>query len=58
MTESDWQVGYARAVTVFLNGSAIPTPDHRGEPILDDSFYLLFNAHTDTMAFKLSRTGL
>lgn len=27
---------------VFLNGRAIPEPEHRGQPIIDDSF--LFNA--------------
>jgi glycogen operon protein len=53
MTDQDWQSGFARTVGVFLNGKAIPTPDGRGEPIVDDSFYMLFNAHHDTITFKL-----
>jgi isoamylase len=53
MTDADWQAGYARTVGVFLNGKAIPTPDHRGEPIFDDSFYILFSAHHEPMNFKL-----
>ena len=53
MTDADWQAGYARTVGVFLNGKAIPTPDYRGEPIVDDSFYLLFSAHHEPMRFKL-----
>ena len=53
MTDQDWQAGYARTVGVFLNGKAIPTPDARGEPIIDDSFYLLFNAHQEQMEFTL-----
>jgi len=53
MTDADWQAGYARTVGVFLNGKAIPTPDHRGEPIVDDSFYILFSAHNEPMTFKL-----
>jgi glycogen operon protein len=53
MTDEDWGTGFARSVGVFLNGKAIPTPDHRGEPIVDDSFYLLFNAHYEPMPFKL-----
>jgi isoamylase len=53
MTDDDWQAGYARTVGVFLNGKAIPTPDHRGEPIVDDSFYVLFNAHFEPLRFKL-----
>ena len=39
MTDEDWQTGFARTLGVFLNGKAIPTPDARGEPIVDDSFY-------------------
>ena len=53
MTDEDWQIGYARTVGMFLNGKAIPTPDERGEPLLDDSFYLLFNAHYEVIEFTL-----
>jgi glycogen operon protein len=53
MTDQDWQTGYARSLGVFLNGDAIQTPDTRGEPITDDSFYLLFNAHYESITFKL-----
>ena len=53
MTDDDWSAAFARTVGVFLNGKAIPTPDHRGEPIVDDSFYLLFNAHHEPMPFRL-----
>jgi glycogen operon protein len=53
MSDDDWKSGFARSLGVFLNGRAIPTPDGRGEPIYDDSFYLLFNAHYEGMKFKL-----
>jgi glycogen operon protein len=53
MTDEDWQNGFARTVGVFLNGKAIPTLDERGEPIVDDSFYILFNAHYEAMPFRL-----
>jgi glycogen operon protein len=53
MTDESWQSGFARTVGVFLNGKAIPTPDDHGEPILDDSFYILFNAHFEAMNFRL-----
>jgi len=46
MTDKDWDVGYARSLGVFLNGKAIQGHDERGRPIIDDSFILLFNAHT------------
>ncbi|MGZ8868478.1 MAG: glycogen debranching protein GlgX [Thermoanaerobaculia bacterium] len=53
MTDQDWQSGFARSLGVFLNGHAIPTPDGRGEPIIDDSFYLLYNANYESMSFRL-----
>jgi glycogen operon protein len=46
MTDKDWNVGYARSLGVFLNGKAIQGHDEHGRPITDDSFILLFNAHT------------
>ncbi|HEU4887803.1 MAG TPA: glycogen debranching protein GlgX [Thermoanaerobaculia bacterium] len=52
MTDADWHEGHARTLGVFLNGKALPT-DHRGEPVIDDSFYILFNAHHERLAFKL-----
>jgi len=53
MTDQDWASSFARTVGVFLNGREIPTPDHRGEPVTDDSFYLLFNAHSEPIDFVL-----
>jgi len=53
MSEDDWKTGFARTLGVFLNGKAIPTPDSHGEPIVDDSFYILFNAHQEALTFKL-----
>jgi len=53
MTDEDWNAGFARTLGIFLNGKAITTPDSRGEPIVDDSFYILFNAHHEPMGFKL-----
>ena len=53
MSEDDWKTGFARTLGVFLNGKAIPTPDSHGEPIVDDSFYILFNAHQEPLTFKL-----
>jgi isoamylase len=53
MSEEDWRLGFAKSVGVFLNGEAIPSPGPRGERIVDDSFYLLFNAHHEQLAFVL-----
>ncbi|MDW3216639.1 MAG: glycogen debranching protein GlgX [Ilumatobacteraceae bacterium] len=53
MTDDDWSTGYARAVGVFLNGSAIPTTDTYGEPIVDDTFLVLFNAGHESIEWRL-----
>jgi glycogen operon protein len=53
MSDDDWQSGFARSLGVFLNGKAIPTPDSHGEPVVDDSFYILFNGHYEPLSFKL-----
>ncbi len=53
MTGLDWGTGYSKAIAVFLNGDAITEPDTRGQRVADDSFLLLFNAHSDPMAFTL-----
>ncbi len=55
MTEDHWGEGCARSLGVFLNGKAIPHPDARGRRITDESFYLLFNAHHEPLAFRLPR---
>ena len=52
MSEDDWAKGYARSIAVFLNGEAIPSPSPRGEPVKDDSFFLLFNGHDDVLSFR------
>jgi glycogen operon protein len=53
MTEDDWDAGFAKSLTVFLNGEAITEPDQRGERIRDDSFLLLFNASEQDLEFTL-----
>jgi isoamylase len=53
MTGADWEVGYAKSLAVFLNGNAIPDPDIYGRPVVDDSFYLLFNGWEQAIDFEL-----
>jgi glycogen operon protein len=51
MAEEDWDSGFGRAIAVFLNGRAMRETDNRGQPIVDDSFYLAFNAHDEAIEF-------
>ncbi|WP_137873350.1 glycogen debranching protein GlgX [Rhodococcus sp. Q] len=53
MTESDWGSGFARSLAALLNGDAIREPNHRGEPVRDDSFLLCFNAHDEGIEFTV-----
>jgi glycogen operon protein len=53
MSEEDWQAGFAKSLGVFLNGRGIPTPNERGEQVVDESFYMMFNSSHEAIAFKL-----
>ncbi len=53
MTQQDWGSGVGRYVAVFLNGRGIPDTDARGEPLVDQSFLLCFNASDQAMDFTL-----
>ena len=53
MSDDDWNVGFAKSLMVYLNGSAIPSRGLRGEQIVDDTFLLCFNAHHETLTFQL-----
>ena len=52
MDDEDWRVGFARSLGVFLNGERIDSKDPKGDPVVDDSFYILFNAHDGPVDFQ------
>ena len=53
MSEQDWHNGYAKSLGVYLNGRAIPTRNERGEPIVDETFYVMFNSHHQALTFTV-----
>lgn len=53
MSDTDWNVSFARAIAIFLNGNALSMRGPRGETIRDDSFYVMFNASADDLEFRL-----
>jgi isoamylase len=53
MTDEDWDSGLVNSVGVFLNGEAITDRDRRGQQVTDDSFLLLFNAHSGPADWSL-----
>jgi glycogen operon protein len=57
MDHDDWDSGFAKSVTVFLNGEGIREPNARGEKVVDDSFFLIFNGHHEPIEFTLPDLG-
>jgi isoamylase len=53
MTEDDWDAAYAKSIAMYLNGHGIRSTDERGEEVVDDCFYLAFNAHHEAIEFTL-----
>jgi isoamylase len=53
MTEDHWNQNFAKTVAIFLNGKGIQAYDSQGNIVEDDSFYVIFNAHTEKIDYKL-----
>jgi isoamylase len=53
MAQEQWDSGFVKTIGILLNGAQIPTTDVRGEPVVDETFLLLFNAHHDPLDFTL-----
>ncbi|MRX46339.1 glycogen debranching protein GlgX [Pedobacter puniceum] len=53
MDDEHWQHDFARSLAVYLNGKGIRSLSEQGEKIIDDDFYVMFNAHHDTIIYHL-----
>ena len=53
MTRRDWEGAAGARIGIFLNGGALGMRTVRGEPVGDDSFLILFNAHHEDVVFTL-----
>ncbi len=53
MTAEDWDAAHVKSLGMFLNGHGIRARDRRGQPIVDSSFLLYFNAHSGPVDFDL-----
>jgi isoamylase len=54
MTDEQWNHSFIRCIGVVLVGFAEDIQDYFGEPVRDDTFMLLFNAHHETVTFVLA----
>ena len=55
MSEQEWGQHFARSLGVYLSGEELEEVDERGNPIRDDDFLLLINAHHEPISFQLPR---
>ncbi|TXK28600.1 glycogen debranching protein GlgX [Pontibacter qinzhouensis] len=53
MSEEHWNQDHAKSLAIFLNGRGLHSRGPKGEQIIDDSFYVIFNAHYEPISFKL-----
>ncbi len=58
MADENWEEHFARSIGIFLNGDGISSMDERGNRIVDDSFYLLINAHHEPIVFTVPSATL
>ncbi|HXX84930.1 MAG TPA: glycogen debranching protein GlgX [Casimicrobiaceae bacterium] len=57
MTTEEWNQDFARCLGVYLSGVALGETDARGNPVRDDDFVVLFNAHHEPLPFRLPSYG-
>ncbi len=53
MTDDEWNSSFARCLGMYLAGDALGEDDDRGEPLVDDDFILLLNAHHEPIEFVI-----
>lgn len=51
MEEENWNTVYVHAIGIFLNGKDVHLRDAEGNEITDNTFYIVFNAHTEPVDF-------
>lgn len=53
MTPERWNQDFAKSIAVFLNGEGLHAVDSEGQKVIDDNFYILFNASENAVDYKL-----
>jgi isoamylase len=53
LTDEHWNNGFAKSLGVYLNGKGIHPVGYDGQHIVDDSFYVIFNAHHEAIDYQL-----
>lgn len=53
MSEQNWTEDFAKSLGVFLNGKALRSEGPMGEHLIDNNFYLIFNAYYGVLPYVL-----
>jgi glycogen operon protein len=53
MTEENWKTGFAKSLGIYLNGSHLSLTGSMGEQVIDDNFYIIFNADAGALQYTL-----
>lgn len=53
MNEENWKEDFAKSLGVFLNGKALRSDGPKGEPVIDNNFYIIFNAYEGELPYVL-----
>jgi glycogen operon protein len=53
MTDENWKNDFAKSLAVYMNGRGIHASDWKGEPLIDDSFCIIFNAYHGDIEYRL-----
>jgi isoamylase len=53
MTGDDWATGYVKSVSALLDGRLIAGNDVHGRPVMDDDFFVAFNAYWEPVTFTI-----
>jgi len=53
MNDQHWNESFAQSLAIFLYGRGIHSPGPKGEPVIGDSFYIIFNAWHESLEYRL-----
>lgn len=53
MTEENWTNDFAKSLAIYLNGRSLRSVGSHGEMMLDDNFYIIFNAYHLPLNYSL-----
>ncbi len=53
MSDEEWNSPFVRCVGILLSGDTIDVVNYEGQPVRDETFFLLINAHFEPITFVL-----